>query len=184
MFDRLGARATNPALRRQRCPSAGGGDGVCKDARFAGAAEGQEIAVHDAWSMSEAVADGSRHRRRRRAGLTPAGRAALDGAEIIIGAQRHLMLLQPLLGASDGRCQWWPVPFADGITKLMTWRGRKVVMLASGDPFWFGAGSVILQHLEPGEWRALPGNSVFSLVAGWLGWPLQSTICLGFGLRP
>lgn len=118
------------------------------------------------------------------AGLTPAGRAALDGAEIIMGAERHLMLLQPLLGASDGRCQMWPVPFADGITKLMSCRGRKVVMLASGDPFWFGAGSVIVQHLEPGEWQVVPGNSVFSLVAGWLGWPLQMTICLGLHAMP
>lgn len=48
MFDRLGARATDPAGIRQRCPQAGGGDGVCKGARFAGAAEDQEIVVHDA----------------------------------------------------------------------------------------------------------------------------------------
>ena len=113
-------------------------------------------------------------------GLTPASRAALDSAEIVMGPPRHLDLLPDL----DAEQREWPVPFADGLPLLMDLRGRRVVVLASGDPFWFGAGGVIAQHLAAGEWRALPGPSTFSLAAARLGWPLETTVCLGLHAAP
>ena len=117
-------------------------------------------------------------------GLAPASLAALQRAEVVFGAARHLTVLGELLGALDVQCQTWPVPFSEGIEKLIAHRGRQVVMLASGDPFWFGAGAVIAQHLAPGEWRNLPAASVFSLIAGRLGWPLQTTVCVGLHATP
>ncbi|MEP3330908.1 precorrin-6y C5,15-methyltransferase (decarboxylating) subunit CbiE [Sedimentitalea sp.] len=114
------------------------------------------------------------------AGLSPASREALDQAEIVMGPPRHLALL-PELRAE--RIEW-PVPFADGVARLLELRGRQVVMLASGDPFWFGAGSVIARHLQPKDWRALPGLSVFSLAAARLGWPLETTVTLGLHAAP
>jgi len=57
-------------------------------------------------------------------------------------------------------------------------------MLASGDPFWFGAGSSVTQHLEPGEWVVLPSPSVFSQAAAVMGWPLECTICAGLHAAP
>lgn len=113
-------------------------------------------------------------------GLPGASRAALAAAEIIMGAPRHLALL-PDLAAQRVE---WPVPFADGIAQLLALRGRRVVMLASGDPFWFGAGHVLARHLNPGEWRALPGPSTFSLAAAQLGWALENTACLGLHAAP
>jgi len=58
------------------------------------------------------------------------------------------------------------------------------VMLASGDPFWFGAGSSVTRQLERGEWHALPAPSTFSLAAARLGWPLNDTVCLGLHVAP
>lgn len=113
-------------------------------------------------------------------GLSPASRAALDSAEIVMGPARHLSLL-PGLAAETVT---WPVPFADGIEQLLGYRGRPVAVLASGDPFWFGAGSVLARHLKPGEWRAFPGPSTFSLAASRLGWPLERTVCLGLHAAP
>ncbi|THH38192.1 precorrin-6y C5,15-methyltransferase (decarboxylating) subunit CbiE [Aliishimia ponticola] len=113
-------------------------------------------------------------------GLTSASLAALNGAEIVMGPDRHLALL-PDTGAERVT---WPVPFADGIEKLLSYRGRKVAVLASGDPFWFGAGSVLVRHLSPGEWRAFPGVSCFSLAAARLGWALDKTTCLGLHATP
>lgn len=113
-------------------------------------------------------------------GLTPASQAALAAADIVIGPPRHL----DLLANAPARRIEWPVPFADGIPLLMTHRGENVVVLASGDPFWFGAGSVIARALEADEWRAIPGRSTFSLAAAHLGWPLESTICLGLHAAP
>ena len=113
-------------------------------------------------------------------GLPPASRTALEQADLVAGSARHLALLPDLRAE---RLEW-PVPFAAGIERLLAARGRRVVMLASGDPFWFGAGSVLARHLSSGEWRALPGPSAFSLAAARLGWPLERTVCLGLHAAP
>lgn len=114
------------------------------------------------------------------AGLSDASREALARAELVTGPARHLALVPDL------RCERlpWPVPFADGIAPLLAQRGRRVVLLASGDPFWFGAGSVIARHLEPWEWTACPAPSTFALAASRLGWPIEDTPCLGLHAAP
>ncbi|MDO6586141.1 precorrin-6y C5,15-methyltransferase (decarboxylating) subunit CbiE [Salipiger sp. 1_MG-2023] len=113
-------------------------------------------------------------------GLPRASLEALEQAEIIMGAPRHLALLPPL----EAELVTWPVPFADGIDILLSHRGRRVVMLASGDPFWFGAGTSVTRHLAPKDWRALPGVSTFSLAASVMGWPLETTRCFGLHAAP
>ena len=86
-------------------------------------------------------------------------------------------------GAGGERIEW-PVPFSDGIAKLLACRGRRTVMLASGDPFHFGAASVAVRHLERGEWTCHPAPSAFSLAASRLGWALERTACLGLHAAP
>ncbi|RAP42141.1 cobalamin biosynthesis bifunctional protein CbiET [Rhodovulum viride] len=113
-------------------------------------------------------------------GLPPASRAALEEAEIVMGPARHLALLPDLAAEKVD----WPVPFADGLPILQGLRGRRVAVLASGDPFWFGAGSVIARTFAPEDWCALPGPSVFSLAAARLGWPLEATHCAGLHAAP
>lgn len=113
-------------------------------------------------------------------GLTAASRQALDAAEVVFGARRHLRLLPPL----NAEVREWPVSFADGIPELLGERGRRVVMLVSGDPFWFGAGSTLVRQLDDDEWRALPSPSTFSLASSRLGWPLQDCTCLGLHAKP
>lgn len=113
-------------------------------------------------------------------GLSAASRKALSDAKIIMGPPRHLQLL----GATDATLIEWPVPFADGIEKLLALRGQSVAMLASGDPFWFGAGTSVTHHLQAHEWQAFPSPSTFSLAASKLGWTLQDTLCLGLHAAP
>ncbi|MDM0019178.1 precorrin-6y C5,15-methyltransferase (decarboxylating) subunit CbiE [Variovorax saccharolyticus] len=113
-------------------------------------------------------------------GLPGASRAALDAAELVAGSARHLALLP---GLRVERLEW-PVPFADGIPILLAQRGRRVAMLASGDPFWFGAGSSVTRHLGAHEWHALPAPSTFGLAAARLGWPLEQVSCLGLHAAP
>ena len=114
------------------------------------------------------------------AGLSAAARTALADAEIVTGATRHLALAGELRGAVEA----WPVPFEDGIARLIRHRGRRVVMLASGDPFWFGAGTSVTRHLSPGEWIAHPTPSSFALAAARLGWGLEDCSCLGLHAAP
>ena len=113
-------------------------------------------------------------------GLAPATRRVLEQAEIVMGPPRHLSLLPDL----DAERVEWPVPFAEGLAVLAQFRGRRVAVLVSGDPFWFGAGSVIARAFTRSEWRALPGPSSFSLAASRLGWPIEGTLCLGLHAAP
>lgn len=111
------------------------------------------------------------------AGLSGASRAALDGADIVFGGPRHLELAEV---GSRGRA--WPVPFS--VDPVLALRGQKVAVLASGDPFWFGAGGSLSAHLEPGEWRVFPAPSTFALAAGRLGWRLEEVRCMGLHAAP
>ena len=113
-------------------------------------------------------------------GLSAASCKALEEAEVIMGAERHLSLL-PALTADTIT---WPVPFAEGIPLLLEHRGRKTVALASGDPFWHGAGTSLTKHLDRSEWQTLPAPSTMSLAAAALGWPLESTTTLGLHATP
>ncbi len=112
------------------------------------------------------------------AGLPPASRDALDRAEIVFGAPRHL----DLAGIAGPRGREWPVPF--DLAPLLALRGQGVAALVSGDPFWHGAGGSIAAVLDPGEWRAFPAPGTFSLAAARLGWRLEEVACLGLHAAP
>lgn len=114
------------------------------------------------------------------AGLSGASQAALNDADVIMAPPRHLALVP------EGTAQRiaWPVPFADGLTLLDSLRGQCVVVLVSGDPFWFGAGSVIAERYAANEWTALPAPSCFALAAAHLGWAIEKTTCLGLHAAP
>jgi precorrin-6B C5,15-methyltransferase / cobalt-precorrin-6B C5,C15-methyltransferase len=109
--------------------------------------------------------------------LSPASREALAGADVIFGGPRHMALL----GIAD-KGQHWPVPF--DATPVLARRGRPTVVLASGDPFWFGAGGSLMAQLSPGEWISHPGLSTFQLAANRLGWRLEEVHCLGLHAAP
>ena len=111
------------------------------------------------------------------AGLGDASRDALSRATVIFGGPRHLEL-----AGAGARGRAWPVPF--DIAPVLALRGRRVVVLASGDPFWFGAGGSLAAALDPGEWRALPAPGVLSLAAARLGWRLEETVALGLHAAP
>ncbi len=113
-------------------------------------------------------------------GLSDAARAALEQARVIMGAPRQLALLPPLKAEQQG----WPVPFEDGVQALLARRGEPTLMLASGDPFWFGAGTSVTRHLRRDEWVAHPAPSSFSLAASRLGWALQDVTCHGLHAAP
>ncbi|WP_336950676.1 precorrin-6y C5,15-methyltransferase (decarboxylating) subunit CbiE [Sphingobium aromaticivastans] len=113
-------------------------------------------------------------------GLSSAARAALEDAALVMGAPRHLALL-PALKAERLS---WPVPFEEGVRMLLSRRGKPTVMLASGDPFWFGAGTSVTRHLEQREWTAHPAPSTFALAAARLGWAIQHIECHGLHAAP
>ncbi|WP_139482787.1 precorrin-6y C5,15-methyltransferase (decarboxylating) subunit CbiE [Bradyrhizobium ivorense] len=111
------------------------------------------------------------------AGLSEASRKAIREAETVFGGERHLALA----GITD-RGRAWPVPFDADV--VLSCRGRPTAVLASGDPFWHGAGGILAEKLQTGEWIAYPAPSTFSLAAARLGWRLENVICLGLHAAP
>ena len=113
-------------------------------------------------------------------GLTPAARALVDNARIVVGAKR---LLDGI--STEGReIHVWSSPLADTIERIKGWRGRAVAVLASGDPMHFGVGCTLANHIPFDEMRVVPAPSAFSLAAARLGWPLQEVECLSLHARP
>ncbi len=111
------------------------------------------------------------------AGLSEASRKAIDAAEVIFGGPRHLDLAE----AGD-RGRPWPVPFTIG--PVLARPGRATVVLASGDPFCFGVGTVLAEALDPGDWCAHPGPSTAALVAARLGWRGEALQTFGLHAAP
>ncbi len=110
-------------------------------------------------------------------GLSDASRFAMDEAEIVFGGARHLALAE-----IGGKGRPWDVPFS--IKPVLAARGKKVVVLASGDPFQHGVGGTLAAHLQPGEWRCFPAPSCWSLAASRMGWRLEEVTSLALHAAP
>ena len=105
-------------------------------------------------------------------GLSAVARGLVANADIVFGGERHLGLAASLI---RGEAKPWPSPFSRGIEEVLACRGRHVCVLASGDPFHYGVGSVLAGHVAPEETLVVPAPSAFSLAAARLGWALPDT---------
>lgn len=94
----------------------------------------------------------------------------LASAELVVGGKRHLGLAGALI---RGRTLAWPSPISDAVPEIERHRGRPVVVLASGDPFHYGVGDLLLRSIPAKETLCLPNASAFSLAAARLGWSMQ-----------
>ena len=113
-------------------------------------------------------------------GLGTEARAALERASVVAGGRRHLDLVRAL----GKREIVWDNPFRDTIPKLLALRGQNIAVLASGDPFWFGAGGSLSDEIPIGEMQVFPAPSTFALCAVRLGWKLERVATLGLHARP
>lgn len=114
-------------------------------------------------------------------GLSPAGRAAVEHASILLGGSRHLGLVPVVAGQERSA---WPSPLTDAIPGLLAQRGQRVCVLASGDPSWYGVGATLARFVPAAETTLIPAASAFNLAAARLGWPLQDCRCLTIHGRP
>jgi precorrin-6Y C5,15-methyltransferase (decarboxylating) len=113
-------------------------------------------------------------------GLSPAARTLVETAELLVGGVRHLAMIPDDSGAERLS---WDRPLARTIPALTAWRGRPVVVLASGDPLWYGVGVVLARHFPAEEMTIVPQVSAFSLAAARLGWPLDECAAISLHAR-
>ena len=113
-------------------------------------------------------------------GLTHAARQALAQAELVVGGRRHLALVGPLGAESLA----WASPIENTIPAILARRPHPVCVLASGDPFCYGVGSVLARHVPVSEMASYPQPSAFSLAAARLGWAQQDCALVSLCGRP
>ena len=70
------------------------------------------------------------------------------------------------------------------LAQLTALRGTPTVVLASGDPMWFGIGATLAKLLGAAEFRVHPHPSAFQYAAARLRWPLQHVTTLSLHGRP
>jgi len=107
-------------------------------------------------------------------GLTPAARKLVEQAQTLVGGERHLAKIPN--GAAE-RLRW-ASPLKLTIDEIVKRRERRVVVLATGDPLWFGIGVTLLRAVPAEETWIVPGVSAFALACARLGWPLAEVECL------
>jgi precorrin-6Y C5,15-methyltransferase (decarboxylating) len=117
------------------------------------------------------------------AGLSKDVMAQINAADLIIGPDRMIGDIKSAAGFS-GEAKSWPTPFLEIVPLLESYRGRPVMILATGDPLWFGAASTLVRYFNNSDMTITPQPSGFQWAASRMGWPLQSTSCLTVHGRP
>ncbi|SEM75249.1 precorrin-6Y C5,15-methyltransferase (decarboxylating) [Loktanella fryxellensis] len=113
-------------------------------------------------------------------GLTPATRAVVEAAEVVIGGDRHAVL-SPAVTAERLA---WPATFDAMIALIRAQRGRRAVVLVTGDPLWFSVGARIGRAIDPAEIVYHPQLSAFQLAAARMGWSLADVETVSVHGRP
>ncbi len=113
-------------------------------------------------------------------GLLPATRAIVQAAEVILGGDRH----HQLAGVDGAERIAWPSPFDAMIDTIRALRGRRAVVLLTGDPLWFSVGARIGRAIPPAEIVYHPQVSAFQLAAARMGWSLPDVETLTVHGRP
>ena len=114
-------------------------------------------------------------------GLNSMARELVISAAVVFGGARHLALAAPLI---RGIARPWGAPFDQFLAEVLALRGRPVCVLASGDPFFHGVGSLLSRQVRGDEMISVPALSAFSLAASRLIWPIPQTVLLSLCGRP
>src|SRR3984957_6716273 len=113
-------------------------------------------------------------------GLTPAARGLIAQAVFIVGGKRHLALA----GSLRAETMIWPSPIENALDAIEARRGRSVCVLASGDPFFFGVGAMLMRRFPADQMISISAPSAFALAGSRLGWSQQDCALLTLHGRP
>ncbi|MFJ2560489.1 MULTISPECIES: precorrin-6y C5,15-methyltransferase (decarboxylating) subunit CbiE [unclassified Streptomyces] len=117
------------------------------------------------------------------AGLSGDARDALRGADVVIGGDRQLGLL-PRSECAGERVAW-PSPLRPAVPGLLAAHaGRRIAVLASGDPMFYGIGRALGEVVGAAALRVVPHPSSVSYACARLGWPVEDTEVVTLVGRP
>ncbi|MGY2002488.1 precorrin-6y C5,15-methyltransferase (decarboxylating) subunit CbiE [Blastococcus sp. SYSU DS1024] len=115
-------------------------------------------------------------------GLSPRARREIADAEVLRGSARQLGLVPAEVAADRVP---WPSPMAPALREVATAHpGRRVVVLASGDPMLSGVGTSLVRLLGPEAVDVVPHPSSVTLACARLGWAGEETQVVSVVGRP
>ncbi len=131
------------------------------------------------------------------AGLSPRSKAAIEQASVLVGGPRQLALVPE---AVPGLRIPLPSPLQPGLSELVAAQAgtaqagtaqagtaqadAALVVLASGDPMFYGIGATLVRLLGAAQVTVLPHPSSVSFAAARLGWPLDDVDVVSLVGRP
>jgi precorrin-6Y C5,15-methyltransferase (decarboxylating) len=114
------------------------------------------------------------------AGLSPAARTLVETADVIVGGDRHHALSTNVMAERIA----WPSPFDAMIDTLKSLKGRRAVVLVTGDPLWYSVGARITKGIPASQIAFHPQLSAFQFAACRMGWSLADVETLTIHGRP
>ena len=115
-------------------------------------------------------------------GLSPRARRAVEEADVLRGSARQLALVPDDVPAERVP---WPSPMAPALAALVSdCPGRRVVVLASGDPMLSGVGTSLVRLQGAGAVEVVPHPSSVTLACARLGWAVEETQVVSVVGRP
>ena len=116
------------------------------------------------------------------AGLAEPGRAAVRAAEVVLGGPRQLELVA---GHTKAEPRPWPSPLVPALPGVLAGlAGRRVCVLASGDPMFHGIGATLARLVGPERLDVVPHPSSVALACARLGWPADAVTVVNACGRP
>ncbi|MDA0704802.1 MAG: precorrin-6y C5,15-methyltransferase (decarboxylating) subunit CbiE [Proteobacteria bacterium] len=116
-------------------------------------------------------------------GLSPPARTLVETAEVLIGGARHLALAGEAAGGA-AEMLTWETPLSRTVEAIAAREGRRVTVLATGDPMHYGIGVTLARRFGMGALTIIPAPGAFSLASARLGWPLAEAACVTLHGRP
>nr|WP_198428945.1 precorrin-6y C5,15-methyltransferase (decarboxylating) subunit CbiE [Nocardia bovistercoris] len=111
-----------------------------------------------------------------------AGRDAIADGAVVFGSARQLELIPEGVGGVRRR---WPSPLVPALPALFgEVAGRRVTVVASGDPMFYGIGVTLVGLFGAQALRVLPQPSSASLACARLGWSSAETPVVSAVGRP
>jgi precorrin-6Y C5,15-methyltransferase (decarboxylating) len=109
-------------------------------------------------------------------GLSRVAQDAIRSADVLMGSGRQLALVPTALDAADPTAPAervaWRSPLSESLPGLLAeHQGRRICVLASGDPTFHGIGTTLTRLLGAEAVRVIPHPSSVSLACSRLGWP-------------
>ena len=116
------------------------------------------------------------------AALAPEQRALLEAADVLCGGKELLAAFEAQDGQSGLKARLLPLtlPLEPLLSRLSQMRaaGERVLLLADGDPLFFGIGATLVRQLGAEAVRLIPAVSSLQQACARLALPWHKVVCL------